>query len=488
MRLVVGLVTTPLLIRLLGVSEYGVWAILNATVTIVAITELEVSSALRFFLAADAATSDAENARKDLAASFAIVTVLGLAAAAALLFAGPALGRLLFHDSHQAGEAGRVFQVFAFTFLPRFWQKWGAAAEAAFLRYDLQLSVELPVALLVQIASVGAALIWPNALAVAISQSALIVVAAVAHFFVLRRIWRFGNVALWPVSVPHARRILGFALADWITTVGATVFNNADRVVVNGVLGTATAGLYSAAITVVNKIVDVPSSFIRVLPPSISAAHATGNAARIRHLLWQAVRVNGVISFLSAAGVVFWAGPISVLMVGAAHAAALAPALRILAAIYGLNSLCITAFWFAGGIGRPIVNGRWALLGGVLMCFAIRELGSAYGLSGAAWGNAAYLLTAAVTFEVARMLHLRMDEVAHRFAPSVASVVLSWVVASSRFYSQLGMLAQGAVYAVLNIPLVVWIVGPQNLVEWVNDALRLMRGRAGRIVEAGIES
>ena len=57
LRLGVGLVTAPLLVRLLGVEEYGLWAVLAAVLATVSLMDLEITSAVKYYLSAD-------NARK----------------------------------------------------------------------------------------------------------------------------------------------------------------------------------------------------------------------------------------------------------------------------------------------------------------------------------------------------------------------------------------------------------------------------------------
>ena len=111
----------------------------------------------------------------------------------------------------------------------------------------------------------------------------------------------------------------------------------------------------------------------------------------------QAIRASGTISFLAASGIIFLAHPVAVIMVGHQYADTIVPVLRVMAAVYGIQSLCVTSFWFASGLGRPLLNSQWAILGSAVMCGLIRILAARMGILGAAWGNAGYLVIAFVT-------------------------------------------------------------------------------------------
>jgi O-antigen/teichoic acid export membrane protein len=247
--------------------------------------------------------------------------------------------------------------------------------------------------------------------------------------------------------------------------VGSTIFSNADRLIVNGLLGTTAAGLYSAATAVVNKIVELPVSFTRLLPPAVSAANARGDRQRLIHLFRQAIRASGTISFLAASGVIFLAHPIAVIMVGAHYAPTLVPVLRVMAAVYGFQSLCVTSFWFASGLGRPLINSQWSILGSALMCTLIRMLGARSGLIGAAWGNAGYLLIAFVTVAVVRIIRVDLSVIAADYARPALAIVICGLISTTAWYGRLGLAAQLAVAVAFQLPLLLWIMSW----KWIKD-------------------
>jgi O-antigen/teichoic acid export membrane protein len=465
LRLGVGLVTAPLLVRLLGVEEYGLWAVLAAVLATVSLMDLEITSAVKYYLAADNAREDWNEVRAWANTSFWIVTGLAAAGSAAMLFGAPLLSRMLFPQSLHRGEAIRIMVVLAAGLPFRFWHKWLTAMEAALLRFDAQVAVEIPSGFAVQVGSVLAAWLFRSAYSVALLQTGIIAATCIAHAGVLRSIWPCGRHSGPRFMRKHARQLFRYGASDWITAVGSTIFNNADRLIVNSVLGTTAAGLYSAATAVVNKIVELPVSFTRLLPSAVSAASANGDRDRLIHLFRQAIRASGTITFVAASGVIFLAHPVAAIMVGHQYADTIVPVLRVMAAVYGVQSLCVTSFWFASGLGRPFINSQWAILGSAVMCGLIWVLGPRMGIMGAAWGNAGYLLIAFVTLYVVRMLRVDPAVIAADYARPVLAITACGLVASLHWYGSLGLPAQLAVAAAFQLPLLVWIMSW----TWIKD-------------------
>jgi O-antigen/teichoic acid export membrane protein len=423
----------------------------------VSLVDLEITSAAKYYLAADNARKDWKAVNAGASTSFWIVTALASIGATAMLLGAPYLSHFLFATPKDRGEAIRVLQVLGMGLPLRFWQKWLTAVEAAFLRFERQMAVEIPSGIAIQVGSVLVALICRSARSVALLQTAIIGGTCIAHCVVLRSIWPARREAAPSFSVTHARRLLRYGVSDWITAVGSTI--------VNGVLGTTAAGLYSAASAVVNKIVDLSVSFTRLLPPAVSAANAAGDRDRLVHLFRQAIRANGTVTFLAASGVMFLARPVAVVMVGNYYAATLVPALQVMALVYGIQSLCVTSFWFASGLGRPLLNAQWTILGSALMCAMIRLLGARLGLLGAAWGNAGYLLIAAVTLAVVRVIRADLKVIAADYARPIIAIIICAVAASMGWYRALSITGQLAVTAAFQLPFLLWIMSW----KWIKD-------------------
>src|SRR5437867_2596921 len=90
-RLAVGIASAPLLVRLLGVREFGIWSVVNAMILLAALAEFGITVAFTNELARDNARKDWDLAGRTAATSLAIITALGLVTSVIIFFAAPYL-------------------------------------------------------------------------------------------------------------------------------------------------------------------------------------------------------------------------------------------------------------------------------------------------------------------------------------------------------------------------------------------------------------
>jgi O-antigen/teichoic acid export membrane protein len=476
-RLLLGIATGPLLIVSLGLTDYGIWTIVNSVVAIALLAGFGLDGAVLAILAADVATGDRNQARRTLATSMFLVIGLGCATAFMLLaFSGPINSRL-FADANDARAALPAFLLLCCTIPLRLWQTWAVAVESAAMRYDLQTAVELPSGSALQVGWVATATLGGGVLSLAAVQLVIQLVTCAAHVHVLRKVSpeTFG---LNDFSRTSARRLLRFGGLHWITIVAVTLFNNADRLIVNAVMGVHATSLYSAVVSLANKIIELASLPIRVLPPSIAQAWARKNQPRIRYLYGEAIRVTGTVILVSAAGLLFFAPILLRIVVGTQDAVTATPALQSAALIYSIYGLFGCSCCFAFGMGRPMILARWAFLGPGLMAPLMYVSASKFGLTGAIWANAAGLLIVFVTVEVSRLISLPLIQAARTFAPPLVALTVCFGVTHSAAYHQLSPWIQVLFFCLFVPPLATYIVSWPRLRELASEFAKAVSVRA----------
>lgn len=476
-RLIAGMLSAPLLVRSLGLADYGLWSVANSLVLIFLVVDFGVNMAVVTFFAGEVARKDTPAAGRTLATSLLIVTLGGVVAAVCLVIAAPWYGHLLFPD---ASERARVLPVLALAgaSLPlRLWQTWAAAVEGALLRYDWQTAVDLPSSLVIQVGSLAVAGLGGGIVGLALLQIGVLLVTCLAHVWVLKAVLPV-PLSIRACSLQSARKLLGFGSIHWLTSVAHALYNQADRVIVNVVLGAHAAGVYSALTAVANKIVEMTVLPLRVLPAAVSSADAVHDRSRVRGLFLEAIRVNGTVMWVCVVGLFFFAEPLMRLVLGA-HYVDLAPAgLRGVALISGFQSLCIGAGWFALGLNRPSILMRWGLPAAGLMLLLMFLMSRAFGIMGAVWSNAGYLLTLGVVVQVIRLIEIPLLNAAAGYLPTVAALVGAFALTSSASYATLPLWAQVALFlfvapaALLSI---VSIVRLRDLIPEVTRQVRLLR-------------
>jgi O-antigen/teichoic acid export membrane protein len=429
-RLAVSLVSIPVLVQFLGLERYGIWVVLNSVIAIGALVELGLSTALTNHVSADCAREDWISAGRNLATSLVLMTCLGVLVAVGLWCASPLLSSVLFADGSGREEALLALGMMSWLLLPRLWQQWAMAAEAALLRYDFQAAVESTSTVIMQAGVLLLAFARCSSLVVLAGWSLVVTSGSlIAHCLVLKHLFRNHPLRL-RCSWRATRTLFRFGVMQWLSGLGSALFGQVDRIIINFFLGSTAAGLYSAATSVVVKINALSAIPLRVLPPAVSAANALSRKSRVQQLFIQATRLNGVGVCIIAFPILFWAYPLARTLVGQEYANQTAELLRTLAFIYGLYSLAAAGYFTAIGIGYPNLNARWGLTGGVLTCVMLVILAPRTRLIEVVWANAAYVLTLITNLQVMALLRLDLWVYLKAFLPSVCMMILWWLLSN----------------------------------------------------------
>ena len=478
-RLLVGIVSAPLLVRALGLADYGLWTVANSLILICILVDFGINTAVITYVAADTARKDLGRATRTLSTSMLMVITCGVITAAALLVALPWVGAFFFPVAADRARSTPVLILLCIGLPLRLWQAWAAAIEGALLRYDWQTAVELPSSLAIQLGWLAAAWLKGGIVGLALVQLAIQAVTCLAHVWALKAILP-APIRLSGFSRESARELISFGGVHWLTSIGATLFNQADRLIVNIVLGPSATGIYTAVTTVANKIVEMCVLPLKILPAAVSAADAVNDKDRVRRLFSEAACVSGAVAWCCVAGLLFFAEPLMRLILGPAYTPLASSGLRTVALIYGINALCFCAGWFGLGLSRPGILARWTLPGTAIMCVTMYLMSRQFGLMGAVWSNVGYLITAGVTFQVARLIGLSVKELAAAFGPALAALVGGYCLTSLPFYGALPFWGQALIFLVAGPAVLLGIVTLNRLIWLVPMVARVVPGIRGR--------
>jgi O-antigen/teichoic acid export membrane protein len=424
LRLLVSLVSIPLLIRFLGLNRYGIWTVLNSVVAIAALMELGLSIAMTIRVSASQARQDWVGTKDGLSTSFVLITCMGVTTSLGLWLVSPLLVKVLF-SSDKLGqvEVLPALGLLSWVILLRFWQQWSMAVEAALLRYDLQAIMETLSGLFLQIGIVIIALAKGSMLMLAAWSVFTTGLTLVGHYLILKRI-QIIRMLWFRFSWQEARDLIRFGVMQWVSSLGSTLFGYADRIIVNLFLGTGAAGLYSAVTSVAVQINSLSAIPLRVIPPAISSAKALSQQDRVQQIFIRATKLNGLFVLLIAAPIMFWSHPLARILVGQEYITQTAKFLQILGVVYGIYSLNAAGFFTAIGIGRPILNARWSLISGTSFCIILVVFILWIGLIGAVWANMAFALSLMTNIQVIKLIKINHWAYLKTFFPAVLMIIL----------------------------------------------------------------
>lgn len=400
-RLSVGLLTVPLLIRIVGLETYGLWSLVSAVVAVVALAEAGLAITTTVFVARDLADQDRVGLAQTLTITIGGMALVATSIAVALWFGAPQVERLASLSLPQQREAVAALRIGALIVWTRLLQQVLVGVQQAYNRYG---TLNLLVTAQAVLGSVGIVLVahLGGGLAMMMLWQALVgAVVLVAHGFVAGRLLAARSLRLvW--SWPRARALGRYSGLTWLSSLGGALFSQCDRLIVGATLGIGPLAIYAAVTSVVSQINALSALPVQPLLPHLGARARGAADAELRPQLHQSLVVNAVVAFALGGGMLMLATPLLELLLAREVGAELLPTLWAAVLIYTLYSLNATGYFVLLGLRSARVCTTNVLLCGALALALIATGARAGGLLGAALGNAGYLGTLYLTW---RALH-----------------------------------------------------------------------------------
>jgi O-antigen/teichoic acid export membrane protein len=401
LRALMGIATIPLLIKILGVEEYGLWALIYSTVALVFTIEGGIAIAATFFIARDLEDS------KNLAITLTVITAItaALAGGAALLTYGGADIVVKFFSAlstQQADQARQAIQIGAWAISARLFQQVPISLQQATHRYGSLSLLNLLLAALTTLSLVPIAAL-PPAMVAAFGGRLVAMMAWFAASNVLVLLLHLAIISPWLSSRSlrpqwqTARMIefLRYCSFTWLSSIGSLLFMRGDRLIVGKILDIKTLGVYAAITDITVQINNLSAFPVQPLLPKLSNMWQAPqpNQPVMQEMVRQGTQTSAFVAF-SLGAILFYIAPQLFLLITSRPATGeeiLCFRIAITGyTIYSLNAVSYFAL-FAMGAVRTCTFIH--LSSGIVALFCI-FLGVTYGgLVGAAIGNLGYSTT-----------------------------------------------------------------------------------------------
>jgi O-antigen/teichoic acid export membrane protein len=410
MRAVMGIITIPLLIKILGIEEYGLWTLVYSTIALVFTLEGGIAMAATVFITRDLA--DLPNLSRTLSAIALATLCLSLLSMAATYGSAPALvGFFSALSPQQAQQAQLAIQ-------------FGSLAVGARLLQQLPISIQ-------QATHQYGSLSLLNLLLATLTTFALLPVAALGGRVVeLMECFAFANVFVLIVGLlvvstwfrgsglrfqwhgPRLWDFLHYSCFTWLSSIGSLLFLRGDRLIVGKILDIKTLGIYAAITDITVQINNLSAFPVQPLLPTIGSlwqpSQIAGDSLGDSSCRWQSlsaqesalqkvVREGTQINALVAVGlgsILFYAAPqLFQLLTTRPPTGEEILCFRIAIVGYTIYSLNAVAYFALFAIGSARIASAIHLGCGAFALFCI-AIGVAHGgLLGAAIGNLGYATT-----------------------------------------------------------------------------------------------
>lgn len=328
--LVIGVTSTPVIVRVLGDADYGNYATVLSLLSVVWIlTNAGIFDGVRKYIAED---RDVPNWKSDVFV-FYLQVGLALAVTAALVVAAASYFGVV--EAVFGPEFGSYFYLLAGLLVAR--QLW-AVARAALMGFGYEEFSE-PIRVLRRLLylGVGVSLAWSGFSVDGMLAGRLVAASLVAvggYLLVRRKIDSESILAPVPSEFPR-RELLSFNTLSVVLIFLLASLYHADVVLLNLLVGSTETGHYKAALVLAEFMWFGPGALQTVLLHSTSELWSNDRRERITDLASRATRYSLLVTLLLAIGLAALADAFVPLYFGASFAPTVTPLLLLLPGTIG---------------------------------------------------------------------------------------------------------------------------------------------------------
>lgn len=385
--LALGLASLPLYVHYMGLSTYGLFALLNSIVAPIGLINVSLGRATTKYIAQAIGAGKPEEAVDYLRTTLLFNTVIGVLGVATLIALTPVMtDHLLKLDSAERELAMKAMKWTAFNWFATQLSNTLAAVPMGFQLYRISSMAQCAITSCNLLAGLSTLMLGGNL--VTVLQAKLACVCAGLVYWVTQCRALLPGAHLWPVYHGRAfRASFDFSLWQTLALAGGTLGNQADRWMLGATVSAAAVGAFNipatinaTSMTAINKLGDV-------LMPAISHMQGCGDETKLPDRVMRASALLNLLN-ISIQGTIFiFADDMLRLLVNAHLPAASGQVLRLFSLSGIINSASMGIDPFLLGTARTRFSALIALATGLVTFLLTMVFVPLYGLAGAAWSD-----------------------------------------------------------------------------------------------------
>jgi O-antigen/teichoic acid export membrane protein len=411
LRIGLGIITIPLLIRQLGVEEYGLWTLASAVIGVVALAEAGLATATTVFVAQDLGAEDVAGLSQTLTVTVTMMLVMATLAAVGLWFGADLITHLFPQlQPVQQIEVSRAFQVGAVAVWAKLVQQVLVGVEQAYQRYDLVNLIGTIQSLLVSLGLLSIGWWGGRTLELMEWQAVAGVVILLSHIWVVRSL-----LSTMPIRVAWLKEkaiaVGKYSAMVWLCSLGSVLFGRVDRLIVGNALGTQLLGIYSVITDITSQINVMSALPVQPLVPRLSELISKQDIYQLelRQQIGNSLRTNSLVSIGLGAGLITLSPVcLNFLFSGQVEEDRLL-LFCICCAIYAIYSTNAVGYYILIGIKEINVCTLISSGSGAISILLILLGSHSLSLAGAIYGNGGYCLTLLLSVVAMKKVNLSLD-------------------------------------------------------------------------------
>lgn len=378
------LLAAPVILRHLGIAEYGVWVVVTAAVSTGGIIASGFGDANIQYVANARGRGNADAFGHAVRSMVGINLLLGTFCALISWMISPLMARHIVPSNPELQLACLLsLRIASLLMLVRAIESVCISTQRAFERYGAAVRISIFGRLLTQATAVILALRGYGVVSIMVFTAIFMTLATVAQLARMRS--HLGISSLFPAfdrNVTSA--LLGFGTFTWLQAVASVIFSQMDRLVLGVSLGASVVTAYALCVQIAQPIYGIASSGLHFFFPYLSGRQASLPATQLRTAVLTAFCANLLFVIASTGAVLLFGREVLRLWVGETIARSASDLLTPIAWSFALLGLNVTAYYSLLAFGRVRTVTFVSLAGGAAMLLLIVWLLPIMGARGAA--------------------------------------------------------------------------------------------------------
>lgn len=392
-RIILGIATVPVLIRSLGVQEYGLWTLASAVIGVVTLAEGGLSTATTIFVSQDLDKEDVDSLSQSITISVGGMLILATTAFFVLYFANNQIVQLYpnlnYSESQKLLSALRIS---GFTVWAKLLQQVLVGIQQAYQRYALINITNTASSIVTALGLMTISFYSGNIIELMHWQALTSILFLLIYLYSFISLLRFTNIRP-NLSIKKIMEVGKYSTTIWFTSLGGVMFTKVDRLIIGNILGVNSLGVYSAITDVAAQINIISGLAAQPLLPMLSSWFSKGNfnVNKGQQDIRRSIQLNSYISLGMGTCLLMLDYPVMNFLISKGLTKEYLLTFFVITVIYSLYSVNSVSYYMLLACKSANISMIIQLSSGILSLSLIYIGASFYGLIGACLGNIGYL-------------------------------------------------------------------------------------------------
>ena len=418
-RIVVTLLTVPVIIRLLGIEQYGLFSLASTIVNSMSLAEAGLALTMTVFISRDLAVDNTNG----IAQTFGTVALTMIFLAALALVAMYITAPIITNSFNLASLENQKLLVKALGFGAisvscKLLQQIFVGFEQAYQRYDWINIVNTLQVLFTYMGMWIISLLGGSIVSLMKWQAICTFITLLAHGHLnystihpLIKCYKWSNTGL--------KQILKFSFATWLGSLSSLMFSQFDKIIVASLFSPSLLGIYSAITSVTSQINQLSAIAVQPVLPVLSRMISLPQTSinDLEAISKKILAVNFTIALGMGGSLLSLSFIWLPIVIPGVELKEVLFGCQILVIIYSIYSVNASGYYLMIGTGSIKSCTMLQLIASTITLALIYEWGKEFGFAGSTLGNIGYVLTLGMLILGFRELNIDIWKVTRPVCP-----------------------------------------------------------------------